>query len=250
VIAVGCVSIERNRAFSAARADGTQWTSALMVVFEDHWAHLWFLKFLSITEMMHSPTETVSSASSIVPQGQQKHVFDDVGDLIFSFSDDRQIQVHSKVISVVTTFFDHMKTISARKPPVSSFEASEFDAILLFCQVCYHRGSEIPLHLNGKALGDVAVVAMDFDCVLDLLAIAYILNDCDNFKHRSRELILHMGEESPYRAFPVPAREIGGMTDLQNQLPESVFGRRISIPSSKTQLTLCLKLQCTSGDRP
>jgi hypothetical protein len=218
---------------------------------------------------------TVSSASSTVqvPQSPDKHVFDEDGDLIFSFSDGRQIQVCIKVISVVTTFFDQMKTISARKTPVS-FEASEFDAIFLFCQVCYHRGSEIAPHLDSKLLGDVAVLAMDYDCVdafvpwidiwtnslyehypttqtlLDLLAVAYILNDCESFKRRSRELILHMGEEFPYRAFPVPTREMGGMTDLQNQLPESVFGTKISIMSSKPQLTLLLKLQCTSGDRP
>ena len=60
-------------------------------------------------------------------------MFDDDGDLIFSFSDERQIQVHSKVISVIITFFDHIKMISARKPLVSFFEISEFDAILLFC---------------------------------------------------------------------------------------------------------------------
>jgi hypothetical protein len=198
---------------------------------------------------MSSPSDTVSAPSpSSTPQPPDRHVFDEDGDLIFSFSDGRSIQVSIKIISTVTTFFNHMRTISARKPNFSSFEVTEFDAILLFCKVCYHRGPEIPLHLDSKGLGDIAVVAMDFDCIgafvpwidiwtnnlykshptvqtqLDLLAVAYILHDSENFRRRSRDLILQMGEEFPYRTFPGPSRTIGASTDLAAQLPDSVFG--------------------------
>ena len=201
---------------------------------------------------MQSPTETTSSTASTVqmPPSPDKHIFDEDGDLIFSFSDGRQIQVAIKIISLATGFFDHMQTISARKPTISSFEASEFEAILLFCQVCYHRGLAIPFHLDSKTLGSVAVVATELDCinafipwikiwtdslyrnlpttqtVMDLLAVAYILDDCEHFKRRSRDLILQAGEEFPYREFPVPTREIEGLTDLQNHLPKSVFGMK------------------------
>ena len=198
---------------------------------------------------MASPADTCSSVDTVTDGQATTYVFDDDGDLLLSFSDGRLIQVCTGVVSTVTTFFDHLRTVSTRRPDISSFEATEYDAILLFCKICYHRGHDIPQQLDVQTLGRVAVVAMDFDCVgafvpwidiwcnglyknrpttqtlLDLLAVAYILDDDNKFKLRSRDLILQTGEEFPYRAFPNPMRLTNGNTELHNQLPIGVLGK-------------------------
>jgi len=181
-------------------------------------------------------------------RGEQQIVFDDDGDLILAFSDGSTIQVSFKVIGTVTTFFDSMRTISARGPYISSFEESEFDALLLFCQICYHRGSEIPVHLSTKEMGDLAVVVTDFDCVdafspwfqswtdrllqqeptaallIDLLSVAFMLGDSSSFRQRSQDLILKAAD-LPYRPFPISNWLPEPGSNLKNQLPIGVMSK-------------------------